>query len=165
MKILLLVLLLISLTFAGCSASDPDSEFLNGDWTDYVPKKGTQDYAGNKVEIRFMKKLGVFYYHVEQWSDVETGKDTCGFYSNEQYSAGKFNSKGNTLTLNGDWMDSYYRESSEFPCIDSSKVALIYSMNVVSDDELELRLKSPLPYKYDWRIREKMTLVRITKEK
>jgi hypothetical protein len=147
---------------AGCSASRPDGDYLTGDWTDFIPKKGTEYNSGNKVELRFLEQ-GVYYYHVEQWTDAGNSKDTCGFYSNEQYSAGKFTAKGNSLYFKGDWTDSYYRESTEFPCIDSSKFDMTYTVKIIDDDKMELRLKSPLPYQDDWRIRDKMILHRVTK--
>lgn len=162
MKIVSIVLLILALTLAGCSGNKPDKEYLKGDWTDFTPKKGVHHYAGEKIEITFMRD-SIFYYHAEKWSDIKHSKDTCGTLDDNSYAAGKFKVTGNKIYLKGEWTDSYFRAVVNEPCIDTGRFEWVYSIKALDDDKAELKLTSPLPYKYDWRMRQKAIITKIKK--
>jgi hypothetical protein len=153
-RICLLALVVIS----GCLIYKPTGEYLTGEWTDFIPKEGVHYYAGQKIIVKFSNDS--FYYHAEQWSDVEREGDTCAYYNNDVYAAGKYIIKQNNLYLLGRWTNYDYRNTKMHPCNDTGKFELMYAVDIQNKELVELKLKSPLPYYYDWRIREEMQMIK-----
>lgn len=152
------ILVFLVIIFSGCLSFKPDSEYLTGEWTDFIPKQGVQYFAGE--EHKFTFKIDSFYYHAERWSDVQRENDTCSFYDDNRYAAGKYMVKEDVLYLSGEWTGYNYSNLKMHPCEDTGKFELVYSIDVIKENVMEMRLKNPLPYFYDWRYRDILTLYR-----
>ena len=85
----------VMVLFSGCLIYKPTGVYLTGEWTDFIPEEGVHYYAGQKLKIRFSNDS--FYYNAEQWSDVVSENDTCAYYRDKVYAAGKYLIKQNNL--------------------------------------------------------------------
>jgi hypothetical protein len=145
--------------FSGCLSFKPDSEYITGEWTDFIPKQGVHYYSGE--EHKFTFKNDSFYYHAERWTDIERENDTCIYYKNNFFAAGKYLAKEDKLYLKGISTDYHYSAHNVHPCAISEPFELVYTLNIISENQMTLKLPDSVPYTYDWKYSKEMTLSRI----